>query len=65
MQYFGYAYFIGKVKCDEIVQIDYNSKQSIGDFVNFILKSQAIKDYEHFRKGVMEIQAMMEVTTNA
>lgn len=59
VKYYGFANFKGTVKFSEIVQVDANSKESIGALVQFTLKTKAIKDFEQFNRAVQEIQGSM------
>lgn len=60
VQYYGYELYTGKIKIEELVQLDEISKDAIGNLVSFILQAKCIKDFDRFAKAIKEVQMSMK-----
>lgn len=60
VQYYGYDYCVGKIKINELVQVDDDSKDAIGNLISFIIRTKCVKDSARFEKGIKEIQTPMK-----
>lgn len=63
VQYFGYNNLIGSVKCNEIVQLDYETSDDIGKLIHFCFSTKKIRDYCEFVKAINEIRCIMNSVT--
>lgn len=59
VMYYGFNNFTGSVKLNEIVQVDNESKEAIGELIIFTLKTKSIREFPCFLKAVREIQGAM------
>lgn len=59
VSYYGFENYTGSVKSSEIVQIDNDSKEPIGNLISFTLKTQSIREFQSFGKAIKEIQGAM------
>lgn len=59
VQYFGFEYYIGKIKCTELVQLDEDSKDAIGSLIGFTMENRCIREFGRFEKAVREIEHIM------
>lgn len=64
VKYFGFNNLTGTVKSVDLVQIDDDSKEAVGAYISFVLKSKCIRDHESFGKAVQELQYAMNVGFN-
>lgn len=45
---------------NEIVQVDIETKQAIGDLIDFTLKTKSIKEFANYKKAIIEVQTVMQ-----
>lgn len=60
IKYYGFGYFVGKVKFIELVQLDESTKGQIGELISFVLQTKSIKEFNRFGKAVKEITLPMD-----
>lgn len=60
VKYYGFDDYKGKVKNDEIVQVNNDSMEEIGALIAYTLKTKSIKEFRRYNKAIKEVFGSMK-----
>lgn len=55
VKYHGFENYRGKVKFNELVQVDETSMKAIESLIGYTLKTKSIKEFNHFKRAIRKL----------